>query len=495
MSKESSAMGAQGNWRRWASWERKRETSIFDRNGGGVQSDLVARRGFVDNRPARAGRTGRSGLNVAFPRLRPRVYANVTNRQTPGKRPLISRWVVGTAAVGWMTAAACGVWYEIGDRQRVHVADALADRALASSGASLRATVSELEQLGAAGVEPLVGLATSQRIDVASAAQQTVGRLLTSWEIAATERGDVTAFAEQASVLAAALDAHGDQFGAEGQRWANQLAGRLVTHSDQFPTAESWEILACCDRVLSRPLLPLAKPRVMATVEPSSVDSVATAAKPVAAPVHAKPEPKPAPSAPRTVSARPLADLSFVEPPMPVATARRLSEQTNNALRPPLRLPEEGNPQAASTPVAGPVIDVPSPQEVRLNVRAMRELSDRALVTRADDGASAEAAAARQALRERGFSDGVLELTRQLESLSPRERREALERAAQLPPTDARKVLRWFVADEDAEVRLQALTILATTGDPKLVELARERAVEDADPRVAAFASELMRTR
>ena len=59
-----------------------------------------------------------------------------------------------------MTAAACGVWYEIGDRQRTHVADALADRALASSGASLRATISELEQLGAVGVEPLVGLAT-----------------------------------------------------------------------------------------------------------------------------------------------------------------------------------------------------------------------------------------------------------------------------------------------------------------------------------------------
>ena len=413
------------------------------------------------------------------------------NRQTPGRRPLISRWVVGSAAVGWMTAAACGVWYEIGDRQRVHVADALADRALASSGASLRASIAELEQLGAAGVEPLVGLAASQRIDVASAAQQTVSRMLTSWEIAATERGDVTAFAAQASVLAAALDAHGDQFGAEEQRWANQLAGRLVTHSDQFPTAESWEILACCDRVLSRPLLPLAKPRAMATIKHPSIDSVATAAKPVATPAAVKPQLKPAPSAPRAVSARPLADLSFVEPPLPIASARRLSEPANNSLRPP----EQGRQQAASAPTTGQVIDVPSPQDVRINARAMREMSDRALATRADAGTSGEAAAARQALRGRGFSDGVLELTRQLEALPPRERRDALERAAQLPPTDARKVLRWFVADEDAEVRLQALTILATTGDPKLGELARERAVEDVDPRVAAFASELIRTR
>lgn len=412
------------------------------------------------------------------------------NRQTPGKRPLISRWVVGSAAVGWMTAAACGVWYEIGDRQRSHVADALADRALASSGASLRATISELEQLGAVGVEPLVGLATSQRIDVASAAQQTVGRMLTSWEIAATERGDVKAFAEQAAALAAALDAHGDQFGAEGQRWANQLAGRLVVHSDQFPTAESWEILANCDHILSRPLLPLAQPRTLTPAEPSAAAPVA-AVPPIAAPVRVKQEPASAPPAPLKVSARPLADLSFVEPPMPVAVPRRLPEQTNNALRPQ----EEDLQQAASAPTTGPVIDVPSPQDVRINARAMREMSDQALVAKADESTSAEATAARQALRERGFSDGVLELTRQLESLSPRERRDALDRAAQLPPTDARKVLRWFVADEDAEVRLQALTILATTGDPKLAELARERAVEDADPRVAAFASELMRTR
>jgi hypothetical protein len=195
------------------------------------------------------------------------------------------------------------------------------------------------------------------------------------------------------------------------------------------------------------------------------------------------------------MSGRPLADLSFVEQTLPLMAAKRPNDQTNNTLRPPLRLPDESDSQPSSAPIAGPVIDVPSPQDVRINARAMREMSDRALIAKADEEASAESTAAKKALRERGFSDGVLELTRQLEAMSPAERRQALERAAQLPPTDARKVLRWFVADEDAEVRLQALTILATTGDPKLAELARERAVEDADPRVAAFASELIRSR
>ena len=420
----------------------------------------------------------------------------MTNRQTPGKRPLISRWVVGGAAVGWMTAAACGVWYEVGDWQRSQVASSLADRALASNGGSLRATLLELEQLNAAGIEPLVGLAASQRIDVAVAAQGAVSRMLTRWEIAATDQGDVAAFAEESTLLASALDAHVDQFGAEGQRWANQLAGRLMVHSDQFPTTESWEILASCDHILSRPLLPIVKSQTVATAETSSAPATVVAPPPVAVPVAAKQEAEPPPaSTPLRVTGRPLADLSFVEPTMPIAMARRPNEQTNNTLRPPWRLPDENDAQPSSAPIAGPVIDIPSPQDVRINARAMREMSDRALIAKADEDASAESAAAKKALRERGFSDGVLELTRQLEAMSPAERRQTLERAAQLPPTDARKVLRWFVADEDAEVRLQALTILATTGDPKLAELARERAVEDADPRVAAFASELLRTR
>ncbi|QDT72932.1 HEAT repeat domain-containing protein [Lacipirellula limnantheis] len=418
----------------------------------------------------------------------------MTKRYNPGNRPLISRWVVGGAAVGWMTAAACGVWYEIGDRQRAHVAAALADRALTRSGRSLDAAIAELERLGAAGIEPLVGLAASQRSDVASAAQHAVGRMLTTWELEATESGDVKAFALRAVSLASALDARGDQFGAEGQRWANELARKLLVHSDQFSTSESWEILACCDHVLGRPLLPLKKTTIVAADLNDKPPGVA-APEPVSAPLPVQHDPPPdlPPSVRRTP--RPLADITFVESPMPLAVVRRIPEHSHNGLRPPLRLPDDGASPPASATNVGPVIDVPSPQEVRLSARALRDFTDRSLVTKAAEGVGAEAIAARQALRERGFVDGVLEFIEQVESLAPPARRGAIERAAQLPPADARQVLRWFVADEDAEVRLQALTILATTGDPKLAELARERAVEDVDPRVAEFASKLIRSR
>ena len=416
----------------------------------------------------------------------------MNNPHLPGKRPLISRWVVGCAAVGWMTAAACGIWSEVAERQRGRMASALADRALAAQGASLRAVVSELERLGLPSVEPLAELATCQRPDVAAAAQQALGRMLTTWEVTATEQGDAKMFAVQAATLAAALDAHGDRFGAEGQRWANQLAQRLVTHSEQFPVAESWDVLASCDSLLSRPVLPLPKQPVSASTTPASA---AQPAPPTILPTVPPPAPQPAPTAPMATNARPLAKLTVVPPQPTLSAAGPSSNSSGNGLRPPLSPPEEVAPTAASVPPIGRVVDVPSPQEVRLQARAMRELSNRTLVARAAEGAATAAPAAKKALRDRGFSDGMLELTRQLEALPPPERRAALQRASELPPSDARKVLRWFVTDADADVRLQALTMLATTGDPQLGELARERAVEDADPRVAAFASELMRTR
>jgi hypothetical protein len=69
------------------------------------------------------------------------------------------------------------------------------------------------------------------------------------------------------------------------------------------------------------------------------------------------------------------------------------------------------------------------------------------------------------------------------------------DRVSKLPPAQARTLLRSLVVDptEDAETRLEALTLLATSGDPQLAEIARTRALEDADPRVADLALRILR--
>ena len=94
------------------------------------------------------------------------------------------------------------------------------------------------------------------------------------------------------------------------------------------------------------------------------------------------------------------------------------------------------------------------------------------------------AAAAAEALAARGFSEGHLRLARKLTSANPRERASL---AAELPGAagiDARLWLTWLLRDDDADVRLAALGVLATTGDPDTLHRTIEIARQDPDPRI-----------
>lgn len=419
-------------------------------------------------------------------------------------RPLVTRWVIGVAAVGWMSAISCGVWYEIARRRQANFAEELATRMVSAETAPTRAIVAELATLDVAGIEPLVRLAALQRHDVSRAAQSAVGQLLQAWELEATQSGDIRQFAERTTALSAALEEHAAEFGPETQRWANGLAERLVTHSDQFAPADSWEILANCDRVLSRPLQPrAARPAVIvAAAEPltaatAPAKSLATVDPP---PVKLSVEQR-APA-----NEGPKGDLSVLGPVTSSGAPFDFQKQLGNTLRSALRFADEhasaaqrSNHPVRVTPV-GPVVDVPSPQEARFQSRRVRTQPQPPATPAVDahvvklDSQPAASDSGVSAIGPRG-RDAVAELTKQLNALPPDERLASLERATQLPPVEARRLLRNFVNDAEPKIRMQALTMLATAGDPQLMELARERAVEDADPRVSAFASELLRKR
>ncbi|WP_428304424.1 hypothetical protein [Lacipirellula sp.] len=421
-------------------------------------------------------------------------------------RQRVTRWVIAAIAVGWMTAIACGVWYEVARRRQANFAEQLAARIVAAEARPSRAVVAELTLLDDAGVEPLVRLASLQRRDVAIAARGAVNQLLQTWELEATESGDVRQFAERTTALSAALERHAAEFGPETQRWANGLAERLVTHSDQFAPADSWEILANCDLVLSRPLQPReARPvPIVAVAEPLAPST--PPAKPLAAAV------RPQASAPAKSNGDqqapandgPKGDLSVLGPVTSSGSSFNFKEQLGNTLRSALRFADEhagasrGSDQPVRVTPMGPVIDVPSPQETRLQSRRLRTQPPAAPAADAHvvklDSQSGASDQGLSALGPRG-RDAVAELTKQINTLPPDERLASLERAAQLPPVEARRLLRNFVNDAEPKIRIQALTMLATAGDPQLMELARERAVEDADPRVSAFASELLRKR
>jgi hypothetical protein len=195
----------------------------------------------------------------------------------------------------------------------------------------------------------------------------------------------------------------------------------------------------------------------------------------------AKPTSQPAeqPSATKIAKPLPPAVMPQAKPATPAPIAQ---------------IPTEGS-DAAHKPTSTPMVDVPSPLDLRHNLQEYRQLSDRQLMAELETAPRFEAAAMRKILADRGYTEQMLTLTRELQRLPASQRLEAIERAATLPTSEALLLLRWFLADDDADVRMQALTTLATSGDPKMAEIARRCAVEDADPRVAELASKLLKQR
>ena len=104
-------------------------------------------------------------------------------------------------------------------------------------------------------------------------------------------------------------------------------------------------------------------------------------------------------------------------------------------------------------------------------------------------------AEAQAELARRGFSETHLALARQLFHPDPEVRMRLARLLPDLPNVSAAPWLMQLARDESAEVRLLAISLLATTGDPALTEAIEAIAREDPDPRVQRQAERIARER
>lgn len=425
----------------------------------------------------------------------------ITSTAPSSSRP--SPWSHRAPIAVALTLAACILWPTVAHWHRSRVAARLAERAGAGTAAAARGAIGELALLGLPATEALVRLAASQRPDVALAAQDAVLDQLAAWEVEFDSRCDSAALAENLHTLGAALCREVAQLDGNGRRWARRVARQVVELTGALDAQQSWPVLRDCELVLASPIEP----------PPRRADPVATAA--AAAPVVPDHSATPPATSPREVQSPAMAadddgavaELAVVMPGAaniaPVVAAPLPAEDGANILRPPPVQPPP--PASADGPVAEtpqpplaphaaePVVEVPSPLELRQIARRMRTMSDRQLAQVAQDGPRYESAAARRVLEQRGYTAAMQRAMLRVQSEPAANPRPRLDAVAALPPAEARQLLRRLVADEDPEIRLQALATLATTGDPHLEELARQRAVEDDDPRVADLATRLIK--
>ena len=100
-------------------------------------------------------------------------------------------------------------------------------------------------------------------------------------------------------------------------------------------------------------------------------------------------------------------------------------------------------------------------------------------------------AAATDELYQRGLRGKQIELARNLTDPDPAVRRRLVNQLPTAAGLNARPWLLWLSHDDDDDVRLAALTFLATSTDPQLLEHVRQIAERDQDPRIEALGERL----
>lgn len=419
---------------------------------------------------------------------------------------------IGVMGVVWTAVPSVDAWI------KSRFANRLARHAEASRGDVARLAVRRLADSGPGSLAALVQVAASPNADVADAARNAVLDRLAAWQTEFKARGNAIVHAERLDELARALLTHINQFDRAGRSWADRIALTIVRQCDALPAGATVPLLAHCDSVLRAPQAtaravvaqsaspaptPPAAVAPAAGAEPSITVEEPQADAHAAAPLTGNP-PKPSPQSDMAIVQTPsIAD----QPPPTAAPLVARQPSTNNELpttsdaiaEPPLAEPPiaaAGRPRPLPPPPAeSSLVDVPSPTDARILLRRYRQLSLSELRDALAATRGYEALAIQQVLRERQApaAAGPRAVSR---PPAPSDAEQQLsERISSLPAAEGRSLLRTLASDPDepAELRLQALALLATSGDPQLASIARARAFNDPDPSVADLASRILR--
>ena len=116
----------------------------------------------------------------------------------------------------------------------------------------------------------------------------------------------------------------------------------------------------------------------------------------------------------------------------------------------------------------------------------------RSAVSDLRSGDLASAATVRARLEKLGLSPVEIAVAEQFASADVKVRRRLAESLAGLPGIDCKPWLIWLSHDMDAEVRLAALTVMATSGETEMLARVAELARVDSDPQVQQQAAKVV---
>lgn len=329
-----------------------------------------------------------------------------------------------------------------------------------------------------AGPDVLAAMMASPRSALANEARRLIRQQVEDWiRLPELRRSD------RAVALATALARHVADYDGPSRDLATDLALRLLMSPDRNPRSGALGLVEACQRVLD--VAEEVSPPSAALPKATTHAALATTLAPLDQPPIVVP----------TTARHPARDVA----PLPPATTPRAP-----VLAPPVVEPRPLAPEQSAQPLQTPLDNLLEPRPGTTATRTSTTLPAEDITSRAtlalfsdlNDADPQTAKAASTELARRGCSARLREVGKHLTSTNAAERRVWVESLPGLAGIDAKPWLLLLSRDEDADVRLAAIKLMATSQDPDMKHRVIEAARTDADGEVravAARASELRR--
>jgi hypothetical protein len=367
-----------------------------------------------------------------------------------------------------------------------------------------------LEQIAAldeAGIPVLVEALASEREAVAGGAYRQLLDRLNHWKTLPREE-----YSSRVSILADNLAARASAYGPAARSDAHDLAARLLLNPSQIENPrDRSRLIAACEEVFQATTAvrgELTSPPQAGRADsarPSYENRIASRpyaweienARKMAARDGGLPS-KEAPAAEGSYLRILPAETGdappsyFQEPPM--SRALDFSNRTSS----PLEVPDAASPKTTRrepSPAAEPPLKSLSLEEPATGLHAaLLDLRSRETVELMRELAPADdrrTEAIRAELRRRGLSAGEIEIAARMFDADPAVRKQLVAELPGMAEIDASAWLLQCCKDEDAEVRLAAFSLLATSNNPLLLKRLELSAEKDSDARIQRLAERI----
>jgi hypothetical protein len=372
--------------------------------------------------------------------------------------------------------------------ERAEIIEELSDRVAHRDPHDAAAALRQLSQMPRPPVAVLVAAATTADRNVAHEAQQLITRLLRRVQQKLETGRGTKSVARQLTELARELADHRHAFPAADQAWLVSTAQRVLHLANQVPPKQAPTVATNCDLILTS--IHASSTAVGEPVGAGQLGERSTVRTVTSPEKFTAKQPEDTNSGPGDGAPT---DASTADPIL----APWRADWSQPKFREPPASPKTSEPVDASPWPSSPSRSTPNelPSDVQMLGRPLANVEVRALLRRwYDTQGNGLTPAEKEQLNKHGFGRLPAPLVQKLFSNS-QDRLRLVDDILKEPGVHPRPWLVLLADDADAEVRLAAVTIMATSNDAALVELAWQRVIHDRDPRVAALASRLRERR